>query len=90
MSSTKLRKVSLFAKLFVLMSAGITFFIGFVFPPIWLLTFLMIGSCIGYRAEGHCPICGEYIEVSKKRGGVQCKGCRSSLIVRNKQLWTIH
>lgn len=65
--------------------------------PLWPITtplflFLALGApfvFLGYRAKGECPYCYSYIEVTKKRGGTQCKSCKKSLGIKNEMLYPL-
>ncbi len=94
--SSPLKKFGIFHKLsgFLIcaFAALISLLLGFIVPFIWIFTFFAVGGmtmCIGYRASGDCPLCGESMEVAKKRGGVRCSGCRSSLVVQGGRLWPV-
>ena len=96
-NSTPLKKFGLLGRLIA--GCGLSAFcvVLAVVVPLWPITaplflFLALGApfvFLGYRARGNCPICSEYIEVTKKKGGIRCPGCKMSLVIRAKRLWTI-
>jgi len=81
MLRTPLRRMGFFTRLFSLFLAMLTGLVGFLFPPLWILTLLLVTIAISYRTSGHCPACGNYLEVTKKNGGVKCPGCGTPLRV---------
>jgi hypothetical protein len=69
-----------------------------IFVPLWPITaplFLMlaIGSLFhgvfGSTGTTTCPVCAEKLMISKRKGGVVCRGCKAPLVIRGKLLWRI-
>lgn len=99
-NSTPLKKFGLFslsARLFAGMGLSAFFIFLAIVVPLWPITaplflLLAVGApfvFLRYRARGNCPICSEYIEVTKRKGGIRCCGCKQSLVIRDMQLWAI-
>lgn len=94
--STPLNRYGIFRKtglfLFFGLLAVSTFFAGFLIPLLWIGTLLalgVMGMCLGHVATGHCPVCNEHLEVHKKQGGTQCRGCGVSLMIQDGRLWSL-
>lgn len=98
MHCTSLRKIGLISRIAGGLGLGFLMGVGgliflFIFPPVSVIFIFLAVGCpfafLGYRAKGVCPVCCQRIEVAKKYGGVVCKGCKSSLVVRGRQLFRV-
>lgn len=92
---TPLKKISIITRLLAAIGGFVTFSVitalaAAVFLPLAILPLIpALGSLgyLGYRAKGHCPHCGQYIEVTKRSGGTTCSGCKRPVkIVRYSKL----
>ena len=94
---TRLKEISIILRMFAgLCGSFFCVILAFVIP-LWPITFplfmlLALGmpfAFLGYRAVGDCPYCYERIEVTKKYGGWQCKGCKRSLSIEGNRMYPI-
>lgn len=47
------------------------------------------GMFLFHQGQGKCPYCGQDVEVTKKNGGLRCKGCRNSMKVQDGRIYPI-
>ena len=94
---TRLRVIGFTSKIVAGLGLSVFFVFLAIVIPLWPITaplflFLAIGApfvFLGYRASGVCPHCYEKIEVTKKYGGVQCKGCKKSSSIQGNKMYPI-
>ena len=87
MRTSTLRKIGVFKKavasFVIFIASGV---LGFLFPPLWIVTLCCPFFVLKYAAQGQCPVCGGRIEVKTRRGGAKCKQCGARLLVAGLNL----
>ena len=94
-----LRPVGVFLRLCALCMSGMGFVVGLLLcltiiglipgVPMIVMSVMLLNMVFGYRATGYCPWCSSEIEVTKKRGGIQCKNCKRSCAIADGYLMKI-
>lgn len=94
---THLKRIGIFKRFAFGCCMSVFFVFLAIVVPLWPVTlplflFLALGApfaFLGYRADGHCPACGSHLEVTKRSGGLRCRGCRSPLRIAGNRLYRV-